>query len=200
MPNASLTSYVTIGGVGIQSTLTRTGSGQISHEITLPVGKAGTLTTRTDNDTGVATLSTGHGVTTGMKCDVFWSGGCRYGMDATVAGDAVTLDAGAGDNLPAEATALVVTPVVEINTDFDGDDVQLIAVHCTTRANVAFLDSGDAVLSAQELVANEAWSWAADTGAANPLTGNPVDYCYFSNGDSATAGTLKLVVLYDSEV
>jgi len=69
---------------------------------------AGTLTTRTDANSGLATLSGGHGITTGMLVNVIWATGARYGMEATVDVNAVTLEAGLGDDLPDEATALVV--------------------------------------------------------------------------------------------
>jgi hypothetical protein len=55
--------------------------------IDLPANSAlntGTLTTRTDNDDGIATLQTGHTiVTSGAKLvDVYWDGGSRHGHEA----------------------------------------------------------------------------------------------------------------------
>ena len=51
-----------------------------------------------------------------------------------------------------------------------------------------------------ELTANEAWAWATGTEITNPLAGNPVNDIRASNGDASAAATLKLGVLYDSEV
>ena len=94
MATATNNSYINVGGLTIQSTVTRTASGQISHDVTLPAGKAGTLTTRTDDNTGVATLGTGHGIVQNDVVDVYWAAGVRYGMDVTaVNGNAVTVDA-----------------------------------------------------------------------------------------------------------
>ena len=199
MPSGILQTVLSVAGISINQSLTRTASGQISHEVTLPAGKAGTLTTRTDDNTGVATLSTGHGVTTGMKVDVFWSGGCRYGMEATVATNAVTVDGGAGDVLPAESTAVIVTPRVTINLDVDGDDIKLIGVVCDQIASADFLDSGGASLKQLDLAANEVWSWASDNGVAVPITGNAVDSVKASCGSSTDAATIKIGVLYDSD-
>jgi len=74
-----------------------------------PHSVAGTLTTRTDDDTGTLTLSTGHGVMTGNTVDVFWNDGAnsRTGMTAgTVSGNSVPIDGGSGDVLPAATTAV----------------------------------------------------------------------------------------------
>lgn len=76
-----------------------------------PRSIAGTLTTRTDNDTGTLTLSSGHGVMTGNTVDVFWNdhANSRLGMTVgTVSGTSVPIDGGTGDNLPAAATAVQV--------------------------------------------------------------------------------------------
>jgi hypothetical protein len=48
-------------------------------DVDLPAGKAGTLTTRTNNTDGAATLSAGHGILTADVVDIYWDGGCRYG-------------------------------------------------------------------------------------------------------------------------
>ena len=86
-------------------TVTRTASSQIGHETApqLPAAKAGTLSARTDDNTGVVTLAAGHGLEVGDVVDVYWSGSgnYRYGMDVTVVdGNDVTVDGGAGaDNL-----------------------------------------------------------------------------------------------------
>jgi hypothetical protein len=198
MPTGTFTSTIAIGGVSIGSEATRTGTTAIEDQQSLPAGKTGTLTTRTDDDTGVATLGAGHGITTDDYVDVYWAGGVRYGMDVTaVDGNDVTIDVGAGDVLPAQSTALVVTPRVEIDIDFDGDLVQMIAVLCTKRGHIEFLTNADVSIKAKELTANEAWSWIAGQGITNPLTGDPVGKIQATCGEAATA-TLKTGVLYNS--
>lgn len=198
MPTNSLTISGSIGGISIQGTVSRTVDGQLSAEVSLAAGKAGSLTTRTDNNTGEATLATGHGITDGAIVDVYWDGGMRYGMTVgTVAGDVVPIDGGGGDNLPVEDTDLVVCVQTEINLDFDGDDVKIVAAMSNRAGHLDFQDSADASLAAVELAANEPWSWVSDTGVANPLTGNAVDKILVSNGDSANTATLKIAVGYD---
>jgi hypothetical protein len=127
MPTAKITSTLSIGGVSMYSSITRTEEGQIGQEVTLPKATAGTLSTRTDDDTGVVTLASGHGLRVSDVVDVYWDAGIRYGMDVTaVNGDDVSVNLGAGDVLPAQDTAVTVSKQVTVNTDFDGDDMVMI--------------------------------------------------------------------------
>jgi len=195
----TLSSTLQVAGLTITSSVERSAEGVIGQEVSLPAGKAGTLTTRTDDDTGVATLSEGHGIADSDYVDVYWAGGVRYGMDVTsVDGTAVSIDLGSGDNLPTQDSAIVVTARVEIDVDFDGDLVELIGVGSNKRAHVEFQESDGTEIMAQEIPAGEGWSWAADQGVANPLTGNPVGKVQASCGDSASAAALKIGVVYDS--
>jgi hypothetical protein len=49
-------------------------------DIELPPGSAGTLSTRTDRDTGIATVSPNHNIHAGELVDVYWNGGLRHSM------------------------------------------------------------------------------------------------------------------------
>jgi len=199
MPTAQVSYTVSIGGVTVYGNAARIAEGQISQEVALAAGKTGTLSTRTDDDTGVATLGAGHGLVQSDKVDVYWPGGIRHGMTVgVVSGDDVPIDLGAGDVLPAQSTALVVCKQTEINVDFDGDDVKILAIHATRRGHVDFQDSGSASLKEIDLAEAEPYVWCSGQGVAAPITGNPVDKAKVSNGDSANASTFKLVVLYDS--
>ena len=85
---------------------------------------------------GVATLGADHGIETGDLVDVYWEGGVRYGVTVgTVSGTSVPLaDSGAGDNYPAQGTAITVAPVTELDSDFDGDKLVALAAPSTERA------------------------------------------------------------------
>jgi len=199
MPVGSVGITISLAGISIQSSVSRSADGQISHEVSLPAGQSGALTTRTGDTVGEATLGDGHGIQTADVVDVYWSGGVRYGVTVgTVAGNVVPLtDSGAGDVYPAQGTTLIVAKQVTINTDFDGDDAVLFAAFATARAHADFQDSGSLSLEAVELAANEVWWWASSLGQTNPLTGNAVDTVQVSNGTTAVA-TFKLGILYDS--
>ena len=165
----------------------------------------GSLTTRTDNDTGVVTLATGHGIQTNDVVDVYWAGGVRYGMTATVATNAVTVDGGAGDNLPdALTTITAVVEQIDWEMDFDGDDVEIIGVFYRNpsdtgaKAHVNFQDSGSASINELDLV-HETANGGCDqivnisAGDSNTYTGNAVALAKVSH-DSQSAATVYCLV------
>lgn len=196
---------IVIGGVRISRTVTRMADHPNPYEVTLPKGKAGTLSTRTDNGEGVITSSS-HGFDDSVKVDVYWSGGRRYGMTvSSYDGNTLTITGGSGDNFPAEDSVVVVNQQVEITTLIDGDAMQLAAVcaefptaSSDDPAHVDFQDSGTATIDEIDLVANEPWTWDAGNGQANPWTGNPIIVCYASNGGRTEDATLKIVTLEDA--
>lgn len=197
MATATVNISAAIGGVSHAAALSRTGTGQISVEEPLPAGKAGTLSTYTDPNTGILTVGSGHGITTQDKVNVFWAGGMRYGMTVTATGETtVEIDAGTGDNLPAQTTAIVVAAQVTINASFDGDDVQAVLASCDKRCHLEFQSSGPATIYAVEIAAGEAIWWASDCGYANPLAAAVTAQVLASAGE-ASAAALKLGVLYD---
>lgn len=194
MPTGALSITASLAGISIQNTVQRTADGQFSHEVAVVAGQAGTLTTRTDDDTGVATLTTGHGVVTSDRVDVYFTGGKRRGMTATVSVDAVTIDGGAGDALPAQDEAVTVSVCTAIDTQFDGDDVEMIVLALTQIGQVVFEDTGAAEILALDLTtAAEPYQWYS--GTTNPLTGNPVETIYVSTSYTTAAATLKLAAL-----
>lgn len=68
----------------------------------------GSLTTRTDADTGVITVTDDdHAITNSNTVFVWWSGGVVRSMTvSSVATNAITVDGGTGDDLPAADTAM----------------------------------------------------------------------------------------------
>lgn len=203
MPTAQYGVSIQAGGVSIQQTITRTGDGSIGAEVTLPAAKAGALTTRTDDNTGSATLGSGHGITDGMIVDVYWSTGVRYGMTVgTVASLVVPIDGGAGDNLPTQATAITLVEQVTINVSIDGDALALLAVcldstESTGKGHVLFEDAAGDDIAELDLAANTPRVYDVTAGMANPFTGDPITVCQASNGSSTAAATLKIVGVVD---
>ena len=183
-----------------------------AYEIALPAlvaAQVGTLSTRTDNNTGIATLSTGHGITTGMVVDVYWAGGVRYGMDATVATNAVTVDGGAGDNLPSQGVAVTVVEQVEINPlNLDGDAAQIVGVFYrnasdqAAKAHIDMQDSGSATIEEIDLVHETAVGGCNNIvnisgGETNVYTGNVITKGFASH-NSLSAGIVYVLAGIDS--
>ena len=207
MATATANLTLSVGGITIQGLVSRSAEGQISHDPVLPPADAGSLTTRTNDTDGTLTMDEGdHGISTADVIDIFWtdaqgSAKCAYGATVgTVSGTSVPFTGASGDALPAADTAVTADVQVEINADFDGDDVLMIALQSMRKGHFDFQDSGSSSLHQAKLSAAEPWWWISDTGAANPLSGNPVDKVLVGNGDSQNSAQVKLSVLYDSVV
>jgi len=190
------------GGLSIPRSVQREVDGQDSRgPITLAAGKAGTLSTRTDDNTGTLTLGGGHGITTGMIVDLYWTGGMRYDVTVgTVSGNSVPFDLGAGDNLPIATTAIVCAPRTLINAAIDGDALAVLAVevgytlpNSTGKGHVEFQDAADDTIAELDLVANSPQVFDVTGTGTNPFTGDPITKIYASNGSSTEAATLKLI-------
>jgi hypothetical protein len=201
MQTGSSTSSFSVGGLAFTSTVSRQGEGIVGHVVDIPAGVAGAISA-----TGVDGLADGHGILDTDVIDVHWtdpSDGthkCRRGIAVdTSSANAITFDndpAAEGDALPAEDTDVIVSVQVVIETEWDGDDVEMIACKATQRA-IADFRSAAASLMAAKLPSGEAWSWASGQGTTNPLTGDPVASVVISNG-STTAAIFSLGLLYQS--
>lgn len=197
------------GGITIQPLpIQRTNSGMIGLEDELNTAKTGTLTTRTDDNTGTLTMTAGHGLTTGQIVDIYWSTGVQRSVTVgTVATNSVPIDLGIGDNLPSTSTAVTVCVQKAINLAIDGDNAKILAVIVETNdkalrtaANVQFLDGSSAVIAEIDLVANVPQVWDIEGGSANPFTGNPITNLKATqaNSTSTETYTLKIVGVQDA--
>lgn len=197
------------GGITIQPLpVTRTNSGVIALEDTLDAAKSGQLTTRTDDNTGTLTMSSGHGITTGQIIDIYWSGGVQRTVTVgTVSVNEVPIDGGIGDNLPADETAITAVVQKSINLAIDGDNADIIAViletvdkTLRTAGNVQFLDAASDVIAEIDLVTNVPQVWDIEGGSANPFTGDPITNLKASqaNTTSTETYTLKIIGVQDA--
>ena len=164
-------------------------------DTTVPAAKPVTSWVKTDANTAAGNLPAGHGFTDG-KFDVFWNGGKRYGVDGTIATNALRFDGGAGDDFPGNGDAtVVVCPQTPLDLTFDGDNLVLIGAISTRGGLLLFRDSGGALVgSPVELIANVPWGWATGRGT-NPLRGNAVASGPISNSDTAGTAGFKLTGL-----
>jgi len=208
---ATLTYSAAVSGLGgvISRQVTREADGGITLGVTVPKGYAGTLTTRTDNETGELTLAAGHAITTGAVVDLYWTGGTRTGITVgTVSVNAVPIGAdnsGAGSNLPAQDTAVVCSVRTPFNVAIDGDELSILGLQMvyTSAAETAvsraiFVDAADDVIATLDLTANEARVYDIEAGDTNPFTGDPITDAFVSNASSDADATLKILGLQDA--
>lgn len=191
-------SSLLVGGVTYEQVLDLEGSSIERASPTVPAGKSGTLTTRTDDNTGIATLESGHGITTGQKVALFWADGKRYGMDATVSGTAVTLDGGSGDALPVTTTAVVAMVPAEVAFVVDGDeDLKALAAQCSVEGYIEVLDDAEtpASIVVYDVGSSNSKLWHDGNGITNPLAGKVTSLVKFAHGSTA-ARTMTLLAVF----
>jgi hypothetical protein len=193
---ATIQDGVTAQGVTLSGSRSVSADAMINIDISVPAAKTGSLTARTDANTGSVTATTGHGITDGMLVDVYWAAGCRRGMTVgTVATNVIPLDGGSGDDLPSTSTVVTITQRTQVELLFAGNAAQVIAVSSAVRGQFSLQD-----VSAEQLggVVDKIYKWDVDSGVANPVTGDSLTQIFLSQGDSAAAHRMKVVVLYNT--
>lgn len=197
------------GGITIQTQpVIRTNSGPIGLEDTLTAAKVGTLTTRTDANTGTLTMDAGHGLVDADVIDLYWDGGVQYGVVVgTVATNSVPIDTGIGDDLPIATTVITAVVQKSVNLSIDGDNADLVAavIETTDKAlrtagHVQFRDASNAEVAEIDFVTNVPQVWDITGGSANPFTGNVITNLRASQANSTAteAYTLKIIGVQDA--
>lgn len=207
----SINNSVNISGLGISisKNTPRTADGGAAVEIAIPAGKVGTLSTRTDDETGTLTMDSGHGITTGAIIDLYWEGGSRHGITVgTVSSNTVPIgadDKGVGDDLPSQSTDIVAMVQLAFNCSIDGDELSLLAMQLyfndaseDAEGYVSFLDDGDAEIEALKLQASVPRVFDIAGGDPNGFTGDPITNAVVTHGSAVNSAILKLVWVADA--
>lgn len=190
-------------------------TGETAPEIDVELGPAvtGTLTTRTDNETGTLTMDEGHGITTGARLDLYWdddegtgaTAGYRRGITVgTVSGNSVPIGAdnsGAGDNLPANGTAIKAMVPHELD-EISFAEANVLAFGITasgleenTKAVLSFgNDSGSYTEGAAVILNGDDWgptvNWSDTESGTSPLAAaTTINTIFLSHGDTENTVT-----------
>lgn len=196
--DAKTTKTVAIGGKTLKETTTVTGEASILQEESIPGADAGSLTTRTDDDTGVVTVDeSGHNFTDSDVVDVYWTEGSRRNMTITsVTVNAVSVDGGSGDNLPTQDTDVTIVIPVELDVVFTGTNVKALAVYSEARGQFVFNDAGGEELF-KRVGAGGVWEWHDENGEDNPVTGDSIITVAVSQ-EAVTAKIMQVGVIYNN--
>jgi hypothetical protein len=198
----------TLNGSSPSTTVTVSGdvlvSPKKSGSSALAAAKTGSLTTRTDANTGTLTMTAGHGITTGAFLFLFWVNadgtlGSRRTIVGTVSVNSVPIDLGAGDDLPIATTAVTAFVAISETVSVVGDDVVGIRVSSTRKGAVQLTDGSDAEHVAFDLDAdnNHTYIWWSTSGVTNPIAGDTVAKVKFGNGDSGGTNAVTVDFLYN---
>ena len=197
--SASSTRAFTIGDCSVNQGKTILHDRSVTATKNVGAAKSGTLTTRTDNAAGTMTMTSGHGINTGDKVDIFWEGGSRYNVTVgTVSTNSVPISSGSGDNLPSTSTALKVCIPVVSDLLVTGDDVVVGAIYCANRARATFFNASNAVLLTKEVKEGMIFGWDENEGTVNPFATFDIAYVKVSQGGTVEADIKIGLALRDS--
>lgn len=190
-----------LGGKSFSHSETLSKGGLEAIEEPIPIAWASTLSTRTDNNTGILTMDDAeHVIATSDKVDLYWTNddgtlGTRRGMTVgTVSGVTVPIDLGAGDNLPAADTVINAAVVQVFTVSIAGDDVTaLLATADFAECLIVLMSTGDTV---EELVmhikAGQAYDWLSTTDVTNPIAGDDIDAVHITVNDTVTVRNARV--------
>lgn len=197
---AAISIRTRVAGVNIDATISRTDELEQAFQHNMDAGRAGTLTTRTDDAVGVITVASGHGITTSDTVAVFWVGGSRFSATVTATtATTITIATGAGTVLPAATTAVVIAKESLHTLAIVGDDITVLAVGCDNRASVNFrIAAGSASALRYDMAAKEGRLWMASSDVTNPLATDTIVDVRIANGGT-TAMPLKIGLLVTTD-
>lgn len=193
-----------IGGANIDATMAITGNASQRYDPTIAAAKTGALSTRTNNTDGELTMAASHGITTGAKIGLYWSGGKRYNVTVgTVSGNAVPISSGSGDNLPAQATNITAMVESVINMDLTGNELQAVSASVGSgteakRMTVNFWETTTLRMT-KEIMKNSPYFWV--TGGAwgtNPLATFAISHVTVSHEDSDASMQVNIGTMQNS--
>lgn len=185
---AKVSMQTILGGMVISSIVEKSDELEQAFRTTMDAGIAGTLSTRTDVDTGVLTVETGHGITDADTVSVFFDDGSRYGMTvSSTTATTISVDLGTGDDFPAEASEIVVSVEAEHDIPITGDNLIVLAIGCSNRSSIEFLSAAPASLLRYDMVAKEGRNWVKGMDVTNPLAGDTVASILLANGGTTAA-------------
>lgn len=188
------------GGVDWTARINKQADGASNVNGEIQPAKAGTLTTRTDGDTGAVTV-VGHNLQVGDKFDLYWvAGGVTYKVElnevTAVNGNIISFDNGTGTALPAQGSEVFACKV----TTFDfaiNSNPKMIGVFVAQAATVRLMDANN-VRMTLNLAREEGYAWTADGFAEAPLASQPVNRISASTPYTAAPVPILAAALIDA--
>lgn len=199
--SAKITKSITIANKPYQEVtqVVADAGAQVAPSGGVPAAASGTLTTRTDNETGTITGTTGHGITTGAVIDIFWDGGARFGvLVGTVSGNSIPIGAdnsGTGSNLPTASTVVKFMVPHEESLVVSAGAIRGITVYSQRVGRIAFLESDGTPIVAYDLTAGQTKvPYLYGDGQANPI-GENIGKVAFSHSYSDGVAVMEAGVI-----
>lgn len=185
-------------GTTVAPTVQATVTDNLAIEIdeSIPAAQPGSLTTRTDTTHGTLTMTNaGHGIQTGDRVDLYWSGGQTYNVTVgTVAGTSVPITLSTG-TLPALNSAVTVGIAKQVDIALTGNNLSALLFTAPVQGYFVMATSAPADENAQLVAAGGAYTWYTGSGITNPLAGVTIASIWLSHSDTTQANNLKAAAL-----
>ena len=153
-----------------------------------------TLTTRTDATHGTLTMTnSGHGIVTGQRIDLYWTGGQIYNVTVgTVSGTSVPITLSTG-TLPSLNAVINAGIPVKTLVAITGDNLSALLFNGITSERSYFVMATVAPVdeNPQMVATNGSYQWYTGSGITNPLAGVVIASVWVSHGDTAGAHTMQ---------
>lgn len=194
---ASRSKTQTIDGLSFQDADSLVAVDVVKASETLAAAATGVLTIRTNGTDGSLTMTTGHGITTGARLDIYWSGGsCRGALVGTVATNVVPFTAATGTALPAAATAITAMVPSEKVFNVVGNNCTAIGGGGDAAFTVVWADGSNVEKHFVVRTGAGGAQWQTGDDATNPLAGDTPTKVFLSHGSPAQAVNVRAACLY----
>lgn len=165
-------------------------NGIIASPASIPAAQPGSLTTRTDNTHGTITATnSNHGITTGQRIDLYWTGGQAYNVTVgTVSGTSIPITVtGGGSNLPSSSTAVTMGISTSAPFSITGNNLQaLVLSGMPSGTNGYFVfNNGSTDVYAAFLTGGYVSGWKTGDVSTNPLASATPTLVYISHSNTA---------------
>lgn len=190
----------TLGGKSFTQNLTVNDTNAVMVEESIPVAQPGTLASASTTAAGnITATNTAHGIITAQRADVYWnvSGvpGSRRGVTVgTVSGTTIPISGGAGDNLPATASGIVVATPVSAKLPVVGASITGIVAACNQQSILDITDATPTELLGITIPQGGTYQWHLYSGTAVPISGTATQV-FLSHSNTATPQLMTLGIL-----
>lgn len=167
---------------------------------TVPMAQPGQLTIRGGNTAGTVTMTnSGHGIITGQRVDIYWTGGACYGATVgTVSGTAVPIaSVSGGDVLPALNALVVIGIATKATINIVGNNLTCLACGGAGAARSYFVfQEVDASTDdfAAKVLAGDVFIWYVGCNYINPLATKTTVSAWISHDNISAPMVLSVEV------
>jgi hypothetical protein len=172
---------------------------QQSGPTSIPAAQPGTLTHTTNTTGTILMTNAGHGITTGQRVDIYWSGGqCYNATVGTVSGLSVPISAvSGGSNLPSTGTTVYVGIATQVTLNVVGNNLTALLMQGVPASYLGYFvfDASSSDDYAALITGGYFGGWKTGDTTTNPLATYTITSVWMSHSNPAAACTTMLATV-----